>query len=500
MENNMSVSRSIAWNTSVQFIARIVGAAAQALIVIILARSFVTHFGAEEGVRQMGRYTTIFAFTVLFGTFSEFGLFPTLVKELSEKPDKARLILSKAIPLRMLVAFIVACLGVLLAFALRFEPIITIGIVLLAASTLWTAMSNTFVAYFQSRLLMVYPAIAEIAGRIVGLIVVGTAALMGASLLMIVSLSVLGFLITFLVNLWYLSRFEKLEWRIDLPYWHELMRVAAPVGIISVMSLVYFKIDSVMLAAMRDKFDVGVYGIPYKLVDVLISLPTLFVSNVFPVLARSLHEPARAQIIFRKAFDFLAIIGLGVSAGVFALSAPIIHLIGGQTYLTASSISFAGEAVGAVTVMRIIIWAVLASFFGGLLTIVIILKNLQSRYVWVVLLATVFNVVGNFMIIPRYTYLGTSIVTVLTEVIVGALGWIIVVRTTNFRPKWDVFMKAILAAFLMGVVLWPMQEWPYGIAVLVGLPVGAVVYVGTLHFTGALRFNELKRLMRRDMV
>src|SRR3970040_1214374 len=241
----MSTARTIAWNTTVQFAARIVGILAQALIVIILTRSFVENLGPVEGVREMCRYTTIFAFTILFGTFSEFGFFPTLVKEFSQKEDRTREILAKAIPLRLIVAFLVALLGIGLALLLRFEYVITVGIVLLAVSTLWNAISNTIVSYFQSRLLMIYPAIAETLGRVLAFAVVAAAALSGASLLTIVILSLLGFLIPFLTNLYFLRRFVPLGWQIDKEYWRQLLRHAAPVGLISVLALIYFKIDTV---------------------------------------------------------------------------------------------------------------------------------------------------------------------------------------------------------------------------------------------------------------
>lgn len=496
----MTTSRTIAGNTLVQFAARMIGAAAQAMIVIILARTFVIHLGPEEGVRQMGRYATIFAFTVLFGTFSEFGLFPTLVKEFSENEGKARLILAKALPLRLLVALLVALMGIILAFSLHFEAVITTGIVLLAISTLWTAIANTVVAYFQSRLMMIYPAIAEIVGRLIGFATVATAALLGASLLTIVLLSLIGFLVTFVVNMLYLRRFEVVGWQIDLAYWRKLMKHAAPVGMISVLALIYFKIDAVMLAAMRDKFDTGIYSIPYKLIDVLITFPTLFVGNVFPVLARVLEDKDHAQALFRKAFDFLAIAGFPIAFGVFALANPIIHLIGGQTYLQASSIAVMGVPITAVHVLRILIWAVLFSFFGNMLSTLIILKNLQSRYVWAALAATVFNIGANFWLIPRYSYFGTSLTTVATEIVVAIPGWYLIWQATHFRPTVMVSLKAAMAAALMGLALWPLQSLPYITALILGIPLGIGVYVALLHISGALKLNEIQQFLTRKVV
>ena len=493
----MSTARTIAWNTIVQFAARIVGILAQALIVIILTRSFVAHLGDVEGVREMGRYTTIFAFTILFGTFSEFGFFPTLVKEFSQKEDRTREILAKAIPLRLIVAFLVALLGIGLALLLRFEYVITVGIVLLAVSTLWNAISNTIVSYFQSRLLMIYPATAETLGRVLAFAVVAAAALSGASLLTIVVLSLLGFLVTFLANLYFLRRFVPLGWQIDKEYWRQLLRHAAPVGLISVLALIYFKIDTVMLAAMRDQFDVGVYGVPYKVIDVLVAFPSLFMGNVFPVLARVLGDHERSLAVFRKALDFLAVSGFPVVVGIFVLALPIVHLIGGDTYLSASSVSYGGIPITAVTVLRILIWAVFAAFFGNLLSALIILKNLQSKYVWAAVAALLFNVGANYLIIPHYSYLGTSLTTIATELVVAIPGWYLIWKVTHFRPDWTLFRKAGLAALVMGVAIWPLQTLPFGWALTIGVPLGAAIYLGILRLLGGFSMEMVREILRK---
>lgn len=494
----MSTARAIAWNTIVQFAARVIGSVAQALIVIILARTFVENLGPVEGVREMGRYTTIFAFTILFGTFSEFGFFPTLVKEFSQKEKETAAILAKAIPLRLLVAFLVAIIGITLALVLNFEPVITIGIILLAVSTLWNAISNTIVAYFQSKLLMIYPATAEVLGRIAGFAAVAIAALSGVSLLAIVILSLLGFLVTFIVNLYFLRKFEPLGWIIDSQYWKFLARQAVPVGLISVLALVYFKIDTVMLAAMKDKFDVGIYGIPYKMVDVLVAFPSLFMGNVFPVLARALADRDHAQRVFRKALDFLAASGFPIAVGIFALAVPIVNLVGGETYLTASSVTISGLSITAVTVLRLLIWAVLFSFFGNLLSALVILKNLQSKYVWVAVAAVLFNIGTNFLVIPRFSYLGTSITTILTELLVAIPGWYLVWKATHFRPEWTTVWKAALAALVMGIFIWPLQSLPFAMALFVGIPLGGLVYLGLLNLMGGFSLRMAREIFQRS--
>lgn len=491
------MARAVAWNTGVQLAVRVVVTVTQALAVMILARTFVARFGPEDGIREMGQYTVIFTFAVLLEAFSRFGFYPTLVKELSNARGDAAGILARAVPIRLAVAVFVAACGVVIALALKFDPVVTAGVALAAVATCWNAISNTVMAYFQSRLLMVYPAVAELLGRLVGFVAVAVAALAGAPLLVIVGVTIAGFFTTFAVSLGFLRRFAPLGWQIDPQFWRTLVGQAAPVGLITGLAFLYLKTGTIMLGAMRGSLDVGIYGIPFRVMDVLVAVPALFVANVFPVLARHLDDPGRAQVVFQRAVDFLAVATFPVVAGVFVLAGPIVHLVGGQAYLTASTVALAGLPVTAVAVLRVLVWIAVAASSGHLMLALAILRNLQGKVVWIVLVATGVNLGANYLLIPRYSYLGASVATILTEVAVAVPGWCLVGKATGFRPDWTVARKAALAALLMGAAVWPVRLAPREVALTVGVLLGGGVYAALLAVMGVLTVQAVRDLLRR---
>jgi O-antigen/teichoic acid export membrane protein len=114
------------------------------------------------------------------------------------------------------------------------------------------------------------------------------------------------------------------------------------------------------------------------------------------------------------------------------------------------------------------------------------------------LAALVFNVGGNNLTIPRYSYLATSVTTLLTEVVVvGVGGWYLVWRATDFRPQLAFAWKAAVAAAMMGCIVWPLQALPFGVALLVGIPLGAIVYVGLLFVLGGLSWSTVREALAR---
>ncbi|MDR7531966.1 MAG: flippase [Armatimonadota bacterium] len=494
------MARAVAWNTGVQLAVRVVVTVTQALAVMILARAFVGQFGPEDGIREMGRYTVIFTFMVLLEAFSRFGFYPTLVKELSTAGGDAAGILARAVPIRLAVAGFVAVCGVVITLTLEFDSVVTVGVALAAVAVCWSAMSNTVMAYFQSRLLMGYPAVAELLGRLVGFAGVVAAALAGAPLLVIVGATIAGFFVTFVISLYFLRRFEPLGWQVDPQFWRTLVRQAAPVGLITGLAFLYLKTGTIMLGAIRGSFDVGIYGIPFRVMDVLVAVPAVFVANVFPVLARNLDDPARAQLVFRRSVDFLAVATFPIVAGVFVLAGPIIYLVGGQAYLTASTVALAGLPVTAVTVLQVLVWIAVAAASGNLMLTLAILRNLQGKIVWVVLVATMVNIGANYLLIPRYSYLGTSVATILTEIAVAGPGWYLVGKAAGFRPDWTVARRAGVAALVMGAVVWPVRGFPFEVALVVGVPLGMVVYAALLALMGVFPVDTVKDLLRKTPV
>jgi O-antigen/teichoic acid export membrane protein len=100
-------------------------------------------------------------------------------------------------------------------------------------------------------------------------------------------------------------------------------------------------------------------------------------------------------------------------------------------------------------------------------------------YPMATLVGVVVNVGLNLVLIPRYSYTGAGIATVITEVVVLVLLIRPVLRVPGVRPiPWMPFGKSCVAGAVMATVVLGLRSllpWPAA-AVL-----GAVVYIGALH-------------------
>lgn len=481
MNENGPIAKRVAYNTVVQFAGRI----AVAVLAIITTRLIAERLG----VHDYGRYTTIFAYITFFGAMADFGFFWYLVREVSKDKDQTEKITANVLTIRTLFALGVVAIGTIMAFAVpNYDPVVRYGIVLVALSSLWVSISNTLIGVFQANQRMDYPVINEVVGRIGSLIVVYLVIRSGWDLLPIVIGSLSGGLIVFLLNAWFVRRYTRLRFGFDRGLWKEIMRENTTLGLSILLSIVYFKIDSVILSILKPSTDVGIYGAPYRVVEILLAFPAMFMGAVFPDLARLIHEEnlEKVKIVLQKAFDLLVVAGWGITVSVIVLAGPIIHFTtkGEESFLTTSTITLFNQPITAAITLQILAVAVGIAFLGNFFFSAIVAHGAQKQLIFSNLVNSLVNIGLNLIFIPILTYVGAASVTIISELIVVGFGTAILRRRLGFAPSLrSLWLSGVISIFL-GVFLYLIRDQVH--VVIAGL-LGLGFYTALAIACGLLR-------------
>jgi O-antigen/teichoic acid export membrane protein len=195
---------------------------------------------------------------------------------------------------------------------------------------------------------------------------------MGFSFLFLVAaLSVSG-LVNFLLVFWWARQWCRLRLSFDWPYWKNILVQGYPLAIASVLVMIYFSSDSLFLSVLKPAADVGIYRLPYKILESLIFFPAMFVGLIMPMLSRSAQEDKeKLKSVFQRGSDVLMIFAMPLVLGTFALSPAIIGLLGGGKY---------GESAA---IFNILIIAVGIIFLGTLFSYVLIALEKQRSLLWI---------------------------------------------------------------------------------------------------------------------
>lgn len=487
----MSYTKKVAYNTFAQMVGKAVGMGISLVTVATLFRYL--------GVEGVGKYTTVFAFVAFFAVFADFGLQWTLLRELAVQKDKNK-VFRNVFTLRLIVALAIHLISFGLVWLFDYPIDVKWGVGIITLSWFFTTMNTVFVGVFQSNYRLDLSVSTDVIGRaiIYVLILLGTRLDLGFSL--ILTAYVFGNIINFFANMLLARRYIEVGFGRDLSYWPTIFRQALPIGIVLIFQFIYFRIDSLMLSWMKGMVDVGIYGTAYKLLEVLETVPVMFLGASFPLITKYVVEKdRRLPEAFQKQFDFLSLIGFPIVVGTFVLAKPIIDLIGGRSgeFSDTATISFLGQPATSVTVLKILVFAIAMSFFSNLYSYLIVSMGKQKNMIVPTISFALINVVLNFALIPVFSYVGSSLATLVTEVVVLVVTIYIASRYITIPVRFSSFFKIVLCALLMGVVIYYLNS--QGLSLFINIAVAVFVYIAAILLTRAIPLDLIRSIIKKEV-
>jgi len=427
----MSLSKKIVFNTAVQVASKTLSVFFTLLTTILLT----SYLGRES----FGDYIYVITLMVMFGSLADWGTATIGIRESAKQPKKQGQILANILVLRLLLSFLAAGLLIVLAFIVPLQTsnpeFLRQAIIAASLFLIFNALKSSFGIVFQVKLQMQKMAIADIATSALIFLFswffiqqqLGLVSLIIAYLLAIVSGLVLAACLAF--------KTIKFVFRFDRQIISKLIKESLPMGAILLMFTIDNKIDTVMLGAIKGSGTVGIYGIAYRVYDVLILGAAFLMNALLPVFSKWSNvsqEGNKLKQGYQKAFDVLILMGVGVVILVWFLAPWMVQILTQQKFI---------EFADAVVVLRILSLAVFLAYFNHLTGYTIIALGRQRSYFFVALTALIFNVTANLFFIPRFSYYGAATVTILTEAIVLVITTIFIFRLLKFIPSFFSFPK-----------------------------------------------------------
>ncbi len=459
----MSLTHRVASNVLIQVLGKGLTTAIGLVIVGLLTRHL--------GVAGYGDFTTIFAYVAFFAVLADMGFYVVLLRELSQpKADEARL-LGNGLVLQTLLAAGVFLVGFLIATVIpQYSVTLAAGIGILSLGSLLLVGNQLLVGVFQRYLRMGRAVGSELVGRVVILLGLLWLIADGAGILTILWVYVLGNAANLVVS-WLLARpFVRIQFQIDLALWQRLTLEALPMGIVLLLHVIYFKIDTVMLSLMQSSTDVGIYGAPFKILEVLILFPVILLGNLFPTFTRYLAEGNRRfALLYQQGFEVLMVVAIPMVLVTLVLAEPILTLVAGSEYVTASTVTWLGSPATGTTALQLLIVAVGLTFVSQLPSYLLVASGRQRQLVGPNLLFVLLNVGLNLLLIPVLSYVGASLATIVTELVVCTVLVTLVARHLDCRLALRPLVPIFLASLVSLGIAWLLREANLAVALLASL-------------------------------
>lgn len=478
----MSLLRQVAHNTALQFAGKIIGTALG-----FGAVAFLFPYLQDE---KYGNYTTAMTYLQLFGIVMDLGLYVVLLKHISDPENADGKITDNIFTFRLVTAIlflILACVSVW--FIPVYPVIVKWAVIVVAVNFLFITLNQLLLAIYQQHLAMGWVAIAEIVGKLamfIGTILV-VFVLKGGVLMIMLTVVISGALNFALLWIW-LRRYTRLHLAFDFTLWRKVLKESWPIAIAIALNLIYFKSDSIILSLYKSQAEVGIYGAPYKMLEVIITLPAMVVGLLMPVLSRyyAAHDQLHFKELYQRSINLLLIIALPLVVGTAFVAEPFMLLIAGEEFTTQPGV------LG--NLLRILMLAVGMIFIGTLTGYVVVVIDKQKQIIFGYAFVAVTALLAYMWFIPRYSYYGAAWVTVYSETAMVLIAVVLIHQTTKVWPSLRLVPRILFACGAMAAVLWALQGYP----VIVAIAVGGLVYSLVLIGVGAITPAELKTVLHGE--
>jgi O-antigen/teichoic acid export membrane protein len=435
----MVIARKIAYNVLVSSISKILSTA-----LALVSIGFITRYLGKEG---FGDYATVLAFLSFFSAVSDLGLYQFSTREISRPGANVDEIMGNAFSLRVISSLIIFFLSFLLILFLPYSQEVKYGVVIIAASFVFSSGYQILNGVFQKNLAMDRVAVSELLGKIVQLGVVIVAVKLGLSFSWIIASLLFNMLLSFCLVYFWSRKYVRLGFRFDFSYWKRFLRESYPIGIMAIVIFIYFKMDTLLLSLLKSNAEVGIYNVAYKVLENISFFPAMIIGLIFPIISQHIFSDKQKFFdIANKTFKVFVLLTVPLVVGTSFLSGGLIRLIGG--------VGFSESAL----VLRILVFALAAIFFGNFFNAILIAGNLQKKLMLILSVAAVLNISANLIFIPIFSYLASATISVATEFFVVIATGFLVFRKLNYRPRAEKVLRIMLAGILMAGFLFVFQE------------------------------------------
>jgi O-antigen/teichoic acid export membrane protein len=274
-------------------------------------------------------------------------------------------------------------------------------------------------------------------------------------------------------------RVARLHWRFEPALVRRWFWTGLPFALAFVITTIYFKIDVPILDFLKGDREVGLYGAAYKPFEALLFIPLSMFNVVFPILA-VYHREASGRLAWAVAKFYKSLLALGwpITVGLFFMAGAFRPIY-----------TFAESEPS----LRILALGVVFMFISNAFIAALNAVDRQVMFTWAALGSMVVNVLLNVALIPPFGYLGASWATVLTEIALTVITYVMVARELGRVPILRLSWRVVLAGLAMGAIIYPFHQvtGPRAVAVIIG---GALIFAAAMFLLGAVDREEREML------
>lgn len=452
--------KAIFINTASQVTVRFV-----TLAFALISLKLLTNYLGPAGI---GNYNTITTYVNFFIVLADLGLFAITVREISKNSESEKKILSNVFSIRLVTAFIASLLAILIVFFTKYSIDIKIGVLVASGFIFFNLLSSVYDVVLQCRLKMQFSALAELLSKLVALVALYIIIKNSGSFLAIVSTITITGLIIFLLKWLFSIKFISFWPKYDKKIASWIFNLSWPIGIVFIVNNLYFKLDTLMLFAIKGAAAVGIYSVAYKVLETTVFIGSYFASALKPTISKEIvnNKEALARII-QKSFNVMLICALPITIICIAFAKDIILFLSNYDFV---------PGVPALIILSI---ALPFIYCDTLLGEILIAKDSRKLLVKISIFIILFNLITNLYAIPRFSFLGAACTTLLSEIVLLGINYHYTRRIINYHFNFVAITKILIISITTLLLAFLIRDINISFLILI---VASLIFYGSFAY------------------
>ena len=467
----MSTAKRVVKNTSVLFIATIIG-----YILGFFVFAYTSRYLGAEG---FGVISIALSLAAIFGIMIDLGLNTLTVREVARNKDLVDKYISNTLLMKIILSILTFGLIILSTKIIGYSEQVSYVIYIIAFSTIFAAFTGIFNAIFQAYEKLEYQSIGTVLNAVLMFIGVLIVIYLNLNIFAIAFVYFISGLIILIYDiLVYSWKFVLPKIDIDWSFWSPTIKDSLPFAITGIFTMIYYWIDSVILSVMVGNEIVGWYNAAYRIIAIFASLYSVYMVSIFPVLS-GFYETSRdsIKIAYERSFKYMLILNIPIAIFITFLADKIIFIICGPGY------------VPSVIALQILIWSVIFMFINTLSLNLLGSVNMQVVVTKIAAFGAVFNIILNIVLISEFSYIGSAVATVLTELVMLPVFFHVLRKTEyiDIAPLMKDAFKIVICNIVLVMAIILLNQFNYGLVVLIGV----ILYLVMIYITKTVDSDDI---------
>lgn len=393
---------------------------------------------------NFGKYSFALAFTGMFAIFSNIGLGLVITRDIAKDKSQLNNYFWNALILEgvlSIICFILIFCSINIKKDISYDTKFIVYIIGLAV--IIDSFSILFKSVFRAFENMEYEALVLIVGKFIFLILVGIVIYFNKSLVDLSYSYLLSSSLSFLICcIIMFKKFPKLCFDIDLHFWRYLLITSLPFGLCGFLNLIYVNTDTIMLSTMKNDAVVGWYNAAYTLASSLSFFSNALTASIFPAMSNAFNDNKSSfSMIYNQSLRYSLIFIFPIAIGTTLISDKIILTVYGQNF------------IHSIEALQILIWSSVFSFLNSIFYTTLGATNRQNTTSIVMGIGALVNVLLNYLLIPKFSYIGSGIATILTQFVCLLTLYFIISKYIKFDNVGISIIKSLTASIGMGIFI-----------------------------------------------